>query len=119
MILAAKKKMDFTLNLEVNENSGSTIVPNVYECFRILGDAILISKGIKSDDHLLPIKEIAKLQINSLRPISIVENLRSLRHKINYYGPDPTNAEVQDSISFAKECFYKAYEKIKSDLEKD
>ncbi len=110
---SAKKTMDYTLTLKVNELSGVTITRNVYECFRMLGDAILVHKGISSDDHLLPIKEVTQLTITSSRPIAIVENLRILRHNINYYGYNPSLAEVHDSISIAKECFYKAYEKVK------
>lgn len=110
---SAKKTMDYTLTLEVSEMSAITVSRNIYECFRMLGDAILVSKGITSEDHLLPIKEVAKLEINSTRPIASVENLRILRHNINYYGYNPQIAEVNDAISLAKDCFYKAYEIIK------
>ena len=96
---SAKETMDFTL------------------CFRMLGDAILVKKGINSEDHILPIKEIASLKINSKRPISSIENLRNLRHNINYNGYKPNMFEVQDTISLAKECFYKAYEEIKKVLQ--
>jgi|SRR3989338_2156936 len=114
---SAKETMDFTLSLDINESSGSTIVRNIYECFRMLGDAILVKKGINSEDHILPIKEIASLKINSKRPISSIENLRNLRHNINYNGYKPNMFEVQDTISLAKECFYKAYEEIKKVLQ--
>ena len=108
--------MDYTLTLEVNENSAITIARNIYECFRMLGDAILVKKGIFSEDHLRPIKEVSELKIVSKRPIALVENLRILRHNINYYGYTPSIAEVKDAISLSKECFYKGYEKIKIDL---
>lgn len=114
IIESAKNTMDFTLTLEVNEKSAITISRNIYECFRMLGDALLVEKGISSEDHLLPIKEISSLNIKSNRPISAVENLRILRHNINYYGYNPNIQEVQDAISLAKECFYKAYEEIRS-----
>jgi len=116
IIEAAKKTMDFTLTLEVNEESSITIVRNIYECFRMLGDAILVSKGIVSNDHLLPIKEIGKIKIDSERPIAMVEHMRILRHNINYYGYIPKLVEAQDAVSIANACFYKAYEKIKRDL---
>lgn len=116
IIESAKKTMDFTLTLDVNEQSATTITRNIYECFRMLGDAILVSKGIASEDHLLPIKEVSSLKIGSTRPIAAVENLRILRHNVNYYGYTPNNAEVQDAISLANECFYKAYQQIKKTI---
>ncbi|MBU1203916.1 MAG: hypothetical protein KKG60_02510 [Nanoarchaeota archaeon] len=39
IIGAAKKEMGFTLSLRPTVDSGSTIVRNTYECFRMLGDA--------------------------------------------------------------------------------
>jgi len=116
IIEAAKKTMDYTLTLDVHDMAAITIARNIYECFRMLGDAILVKKGIHSEDHLLPIKEVSLLKIESKRPIAVVENLRLLRHNINYYGYNPSIAEVQDAISIAKECFYKAYKKIKQKL---
>ena len=113
---SAKKTMDFTLTLKVDEYSATTIARNIYECFRALGDAILTNKGINAEDHIIPIKEVSSLEIESERPIALVENLRRLRHNINYYGYNPRIAEVNDAISLAKCCFYKAYEKIKKDL---
>lgn len=117
IIDSAKKTMDYTLTLEINEQSAVTISRNIYECFRMLGDALLVNKGIHSDDHVLPIKEVSGLKIASSRPIASVENLRILRHNINYYGYSPQIAEVQDSISLAKACFYKAYDQIKKALQ--
>lgn len=113
---SAKKTMDFTLTLEINEQSATTIARNIYECFRMLGDALLISKGIASEDHLLPIKEVSTIKIESARPIASVENLRILRHNVNYYGYAPKIPEVEDAISIAKACFYPAYERIKKEL---
>ena len=117
IIESAKKTMDYTLTLEVNEMSSITITRNIYECFRMLGDAILVKKGLSSDDHLLPLKEISQLKIDSQRPIALVENLRRLRHNVNYYGYSPSIAEAGDAVSLAKECFYNAYEKIKQELQ--
>lgn len=117
IIESAKKTMNYTLTLEVNEQSATTITRNIYECFRMLGDALLVSKGINSEDHLLPIQEISKLNIKTERPIASIENLRILRHNVNYYGYTPGIPEVQDAISLAKACFYKAYEQIKNGLE--
>ena len=65
IIESAKKTMDYTLTLDVNEMSAVTISRNIYECFRMLVDAILVNKGISSEDHLLPIKEVSKLKIDT------------------------------------------------------
>jgi len=105
IITAAKKDMKFTLSLHPTEESGATIVRNIYESFRMLGDALLVAKGIKSEDHIAPIRELLKLQVSTTRPINIVENLRKLRHNINYYGYSPKLIEVEDTISIAKSCF--------------
>ncbi len=109
---AAKSDFNFTLTLQVNESSATTIIRNIYECFRMLGDAILVIKGINSEDHLAPIKELSYLTVDTTRPINLVDNLRRLRHNINYYGYKPNPAEVEDAISFAKSCFQPLYNKI-------
>ncbi|MBR9678472.1 MAG: hypothetical protein GOU97_04250 [Nanoarchaeota archaeon] len=105
IIKAAKKDMEFTLSMRVTEDSGSTIVRNVYECFRMLGDALLVAKGVKSEDHVAPIKELLKLRVVTTRPIFVIDNLRRLRHNINYYGYGPKLIEVRDVISIAESCF--------------
>ena len=116
IIEAAKRDMDFTLSLEINEKSSSTIVRNIYECFRMLGDAILIAKGIESEDHIMPIKELLKVRVNTSRPINLIENLRRLRHNINYYGYKPNLDEVKDVISIAKNCFEPLFKFIMKEL---
>ncbi len=116
IIEAAKIRFDYTLTLEANAMSAATILSNVYESFRMLGDALLAYKGIKSEDHVLSIKEISELRIDSKRPIVLVQSLRILRHNINYYGYLPTIEEAKDAISLGQACFYKAYENIRSKL---
>lgn len=112
VIEAAKREMNYTLTLKVNEESGSTIVRNIYECFRMLGDALLVIKGVESDDHVAPIKELLTLQVKTARPVNLIDNLRVLRHNINYYGYKPTLVEVEDIISLAKTCFEPLYKEV-------
>lgn len=119
IIEAAKRDINFTLNLELTDDSGSTIVRNVYESFRMLGDALMISKGKVSIDHIEPIKELMNLHLETKRPLRLIDNLRRLRHNINYYGYRPRLSEVKESISLAKILFNPLYAKIKSDLNKD
>ena len=110
---AAKRDMDFTLDsLAVNESSGPTIVRNIYECFRMLGDALLTLKGIKISDHVMQVKQLLKLRVKTLRPMQLIDNMRILRHNINYYGHKPTILEVEDAISLAKACFNPVYTEV-------
>jgi hypothetical protein len=105
IVEAAKRDMAYTLTIKPAEESAPTIVRNIYECFRMLGDALLITKGIESEDHLAPINELLKLKVITTRPINLIDNLRRLRHNINYYGYKPSLLEAEDTISIAKSCF--------------
>ena len=113
LIEAAKKEMEFTLTLEVSEASGATIVKNIYESFRMLGDALLIAKGVESEDHAAPIKEITELSVKTKKPISLLWNLKRLRHNINYYGYRPNVADAEDVLAIAKHIFKPLYEAVK------
>jgi len=115
---AAERDMKFTLSIEPTEASGPTIVRNIYECFRMIGDAILVSEGIESEDHIAPIKELTKIKLETERPISLVDNLRRLRHNINYYGYKPKIQEVKDVISIAESIFQPLLKYIRSKLQK-
>ncbi len=105
IVEAARREIEVAFLLEVNETFGFTIVRNIYEGFRMLGDALLVKKGIESYDHLQPLNELLKLNVSAPRSINVVENLRILRHNINYYGYKPKIDEVEDIVSFAKDCF--------------
>ena len=102
---AAEREMEFTLSLKITEEAGATIVRNIYECFRMLGDALLVAQGIKSDDHITPVQELLKMNVATSRPIYVVDSLRRLRHNVNYYGYQPKLPEVEDALSIAKSCF--------------
>jgi uncharacterized protein (UPF0332 family) len=112
IIEAAKRDINFTLNMNINEESGPTIVRNIHECFRMLGDALLVSKGIKAEDHVTPIRELLKLRIKTERSLNLIDNIRRLRHNINYYGYKPNLNEVKDAISIAQNCFFPLYKEI-------
>jgi hypothetical protein len=102
---AAIRDMAYTLSIKPNLESGSTIIRNVYECFRMLGDALLTAKGFESHDHIAPIKELLTLKVHTTRPTQLIEQLRTLRHNINYYGYRPAQEDIDDTISLAKACF--------------
>ena len=105
LVNAAKEEIDFALSMDMNEKSGATIIRTIYESFRMLGDALLVKQGIISSDHLECINALIKLNVKTERPIGILDNVRMLRHNINYYGYRPKLEEVQDIISIAKVLF--------------
>lgn len=117
IIEAAQRDMEFTLSLDVNEQSGPTIVRNIYECFRMLGDALLVAKGIVSTDHVKPIKELLTIKAKTKRPISLISVLRQMRHNINYYGYKPNLKEIEDVISIAESCFIPVVTEIKKKIQ--
>lgn len=105
ILQAAEREMQYTLSLQVTDESAFNIIRNVYECFRMLGDARLVSKGFSSQDHIEQIKELESIHVQTERPILLIDTLRKLRHNINYYGYIPSKAEAEDAISIAKACF--------------
>ncbi len=112
ILQSAKRDLDFTLTLKLTEESATTIIRNIYESFRMMGDALLVSKGIKSEDHITPVNELLKLKVQATRPINLIDNLRKLRHNINYYGYKPSLDEAKDVISLAETCFEPLYKEI-------
>ncbi|MDD5191563.1 MAG: hypothetical protein PHH54_02850 [Candidatus Nanoarchaeia archaeon] len=118
IVNAAEKEMQFTLKQEVTDESAFNIIRNVYESFRMLGDALLISKGIVSQDHIEQIKELEKVAVETERPIKLIDSLRRLRHNINYYGYIPTKVEAEDAVSIAHACFNPLLKEIRKELDK-
>lgn len=119
ILSAAKRDMDYTLSLKITTESATTIIRNIYECFRMLGDALLVSKGIsfsKQDHHIKCIQELLKLRVITTRPIQLIDNLRQLRHNINYYAYSPNLADVSDAISLSKSCFNQLYEAVMKEI---
>ena len=113
IIESAEREMKFTMSLETMPEAGSTIIRNIYECFRKLGDALLVAEGIETHDHLEPLKALMKIQVEVKRPIGVIENLRQMRHNINYYGYRPKTEEVNDAIDIAKKLFEPLYREVK------
>ena len=83
ILKAAEREMDYTLKLQISEESAFNIIRNIYECFRMLGDARLISKGFASQDHVEQIKELESVSVKTDRPVKLIDTLRRLRHNIN------------------------------------
>ena len=115
--LEAERQMNYTLSLQVNDLSAFTIVRNIYESFRMLGEAILLKKGIRPIDHINSINELLKLELKTSKSLNILENLRKLRHNINYYGYKANIYDAKESVSFAKNCFNELLKKINEIIE--
>jgi uncharacterized protein (UPF0332 family) len=116
LIASAKKDYEFTLTLKVNDNSANTIIRNIYECFRMLGEAILTTKGIDFTDHIECINELINIDIKSERPSQILDYLRKTRHRINYDGYIAKKEEAEEIISIGKDFFIKLYNEIEKGL---
>ena len=98
---------------EISDISANTIVRNIYESFRMLGEALLVFRGIEPLDHVVCIEEILKLNVDTERSLNLIDHLRRLRHTINYYGYRASAKEAENTISIAKNCFYSVLEEIK------
>ncbi len=116
IINAAEREMNYTLKISINGESAFNIIRNVYECFRMIGDARLISRGVFSQDHVTQIRELEKIQVKTDRPIRLIDSLRKIRHNINYYGYIPSKAEAEDAVSIAKACFKPLLEAIRKEI---
>ena len=103
IVNAAEREMQFTLKQTATEESAFNIIRNIYECFRMLGDALLVSKGIVSQDHVEQIKELEKIPVETIRPVKLI-------------GYIPTKAEAKDAVSIAHACFYLLLKEIKRKL---
>lgn len=115
---AAKREMSFVLSIEINEKSSSTVIKNIYECFRMLGDAILVANGKTSKDHTEQIKALMRIKVNTPRPLQLLDNIRMLRHNLSYYGYRPSREEAEDIVDFAKKCFSLTYEEVIKEIKK-
>ena len=116
IVEGAEREMEFTLKLPISEASASTIIRNIYEAFRMLGDAILVAEGMESTDHVAPIQELLKINVKTVRPIQVIDNLRMLRHNINYYGYRPNLREAEDAVSIAQACFKPLLVEVKKNI---
>jgi hypothetical protein len=118
IVLEAENQMEFTLTVHPTNKSAFNIVRNIYECFRMLGDALLVKRGIESIDHIQPINALIQLNVETRRPLTTIFNLHGLRRNINYYGYHPTLAEALDAIDIAQACFKPLLNKVKEELGK-
>jgi len=118
---AAQKEIVFIKTIPITEESAATVIRSIYECFRMLGDALLAILGKEAtgqDHHSEMISALFTLKVETKRPLQIIGNLKSTRNKINYQGYIPTKAEAQEAIDIANSCFTALYEEIKKEVDK-
>ena len=117
IIDASIRQMNYTLTLEATDESAFNIIRNIYECFRMLGDALLVSRGTLVEDHVAQIKALEGLNLDTSKPMILVDKLRRMRHNINYYGYIPSKIEAEDAIEFAKSCFDQVAKGVKQEID--
>lgn len=104
--------MRYTRKLGIDEESAATIAGNVYECFRMLGDALLVARGISFTDHASSIDALTRLDVRGARSPRVLVDLKTLRHAINYYGYEPSIEQVEDVLAIADALFDPIAERI-------
>lgn len=105
MIEAAEREMTYVLKQGMNPEAAATLVRAMYECFRMIGDALLLARGYEAKDHHVMIDEVLHLDVTTPQPIIILDRLRRTRMKINYEGYFPTAAELDDFHNFTRACW--------------
>jgi len=116
LIISAEKEVLFTLTIPVSQSSSNTIIKNIYESFRMLGESILINRGIEFTDHIQSINELINLNLSTKRPLALLDNLRRLRHKINYDGYGSTIEEANEAVSIAKTLFKQLKKEVEENI---
>lgn len=116
LITAAHRDNTFTQTLPITEHSAATIIRNLYECFRMLGEARLALAGIKSSDHSTQIRELLRMKVHTTRPLQAIETLKTLRHRINYDGYAPTTAQAENAKDLSKACFDACYRAVQEEI---
>lgn len=111
-VLMAKRDLETVFQMTQFKYYNNLVIRNIYECFRMLGEALLLSKGIKSSDHILPINELISFSEKSGRNLIILDTLRRLRHNINYYAYSAKQEEALEAIRIAKDNFNFLADKI-------
>lgn len=105
LISASEQNLVYTRSLTITTLATPTIIRNVYESFRMLGQALLYLRGTPSRHHTIQIAIITEQPIATDRPLRSIERLRTLRHAINYQGYLPNEEEARDALSIADDLF--------------
>ena len=106
MVDAAEREMSYVLKQEMREEAAATLVRAMYECFRQLGDALLLARGFEAKDHHVMIDEVLHMNVDTPQPLIVLDRLRRTRMKINYEGYFPSKAELDDFNQFSRTCWH-------------
>lgn len=112
LIDASEQEMGYLDTLVPTVQAASTIIRGIYENFRRLGEALLTLQGLEGD-HQQCIQALTNLPAKTNRPIYVLDNLRRLRHDINYIGYQPSEDDLTDVLSIKKECWESVLEEVK------
>lgn len=115
LIEASEKEIDFLGTLVLKQEAGSTIIRGIYENFRRLGEALLLHDGFEGD-HEETINALIQLPAKTTRPIQVLDNLRRLRHDINYKGYQPSMADLEDIVSIKDNCWKPVLKAVKEKI---
>ncbi|PIN74454.1 hypothetical protein COV18_07420 [Candidatus Woesearchaeota archaeon CG10_big_fil_rev_8_21_14_0_10_37_12] len=115
LVQASQAEMSFLETLKPTEEAASTIIRGIYENFRRLGEALLILEGVESD-HEAEINKLTTLPVKTTRSILVLDNLRRLRHDINYKGYQPSLADLEDVILIKSACWTAVLEEVKKQV---
>ena len=121
MTEAAIRGINFIETLQVTEQNSPSVIREIYESFRMLGDAVLTAKGLETrgaDHHTHMIDELLKLKVETAKPLNLLHELRKARHKINYEGHLPTKAELDYLLGIKKALWAPVLAEVKKLIEK-
>ncbi len=105
LLSAAAQDIRTAQELTIRKHTARTVVRNIYEAFRMLGEARLALAAIKSGDHDTQLQEVLRLEIHTTPPLRNLEHLKQLRHAINYKGYQPESEEVREALLLAQLVF--------------
>lgn len=118
LLQACRREMRYTRTIAVSADSAPTIVRNVYESFHMLSEALMTVRGKEAIDHAEALRELLALKVKTGRPIALIDNLRQLRHNVNYYGYSPSEDEAEDALSIAEACFEPLFDAVMAEAER-
>lgn len=120
MLAAAVLDMEFIASLQITTKATQSIARGIYENFRILGDALLTAKGFETagtDHHTQMIEALVKLNIKTPRPLLLLNELKRIRHKINYQGYIPTENDVKYVIDIKEALWNLVLDEVRKQIE--
>jgi len=79
-------RLKFAKKQEIDDETASIIIENYYEIIKELLTALLLKKGLKSNNHECLISFFKTKYPNYEYEISIIHELKNIRNRINYDG---------------------------------